>query len=132
MITFKSASDLRQLPPDDPAQPVVAELVRVLINAYTEPGQTYNAEDYGYIVLIEDGDQDQPLTGIDWDEYTLSSIPWEGITREGDFFVAIVLCNDDYGLVFVIPEPLVGGELRQVINDNLDPPIDMRKTGDLI
>lgn len=122
MKTFKSASDLQSLRPDDPAHPVVAELVRVLISAYTDAGETYNAEDYGYIVLIEDGDQDRPLTDIGWDEYRLATIPWEGITWENGHYVAIVLCNDDYGLVFVIPEQLVCGELAEVVNDNLDPP----------
>ena len=132
MLQFKSDTDLAQLDLADPAYPAVAELVRVLISAYTEPGETYNADDYGYIVLIEDGDQDRPLTDIGWPEYALATIPWEGITREPGFFVAIVLCNDDYGLVFVIPEHLVSGELQSVINDNLDPPLELRESGDLI
>ena len=40
MKTFKSHNDLRKLSPDDPAQPVMEELVKVLIDDFTEPGQT--------------------------------------------------------------------------------------------
>ena len=122
MKTFKSHDDLRQLPPDDPAYSVVSELVRVLIDAYTEPGETYNADDYGYIVLVEDGDQDRYLSEIDWPEYRLVDIPWEGITWEASFYVAIVLCNNEYGLVFVIPDRLVSGELETCVLEHLDPP----------
>ena len=100
----------------------MSELVRVLIDAYTEPGETYNADDYGYIVLIEDGDQDRYLSGIDWPEYRLVDIPWEGITWEESFYVAIVLCNNEYGLVFVIPDRLVSGELETCVLEHLDPP----------
>lgn len=122
MLTFKSSADVRQLDPTHPALPVVAELVRVLISAYTAPGETYNADDYGYVVLVEEGEQDLPLTAIGRGEYRLATIPWEGITREGDHYVAVVLCNDDYGLVFVIPDAdWLGAELRDVITDHLDP-----------
>ena len=41
--------------------------------------------------------------------------------RDG-FFIAIYLANNEYGLIFVIPDaPWVNGELRQMIEDNLDP-----------
>jgi hypothetical protein len=50
------------------------------------------------------------------------NIYWEGIMRRGDFFIAIYLANNEYGLVFVIPDaPWVDGELRQLIEDTLDP-----------
>ena len=38
------------------------------------------------------------------------------------FYIAIYLANNEYGLCFVIPDaPWVNGELREVIEDNLDP-----------
>jgi hypothetical protein len=46
MITFKS-------PEDHPAYATVKELVEQLITAYTTPGRPYDAEDDGYIILIE-------------------------------------------------------------------------------
>ena len=57
-----------------------------------------------------------------WDGCTLLDIYWEGIMRRGEFFIAIYLANNEYGLVFVIPDaPWVNGELRQMIEDTLDP-----------
>ena len=38
-----------------------------LIEAYTWEGHPYNAEDYGYIILIEPGDTDRVLDEI-WDD----------------------------------------------------------------
>ena len=58
-----------------------------------------------------------------WDGCTLLNIPWEGIMLQGDFFIAIYLASNEYGLCFVIPDaPWVNGELRNLIEDILDPP----------
>ena len=121
MITFKSTEDLAKLPPEDPAFPTVQELVERLIMAYTSPGQPYNHEDYGYVILIEETDVDRDLDEI-WDGCTLLDIYWEGIMLRDGFFIAIYLANNEYGLVFVIPDaPWVDGELRRMIEDTLDP-----------
>ena len=121
MITFKSTKELSKLPPTDPAFPTVQELVDRLITAYTEPGQPYNWQDYGYVILIEESDANRTLDEI-WDGCTLLDIYWEGIMKQGDFFIAIYLADNEYGLVFVIPDaPWVNGELRQMIEDTLDP-----------
>ena len=127
MITFKSTEDLSKLPPEDPAFPTVQELVDRLITAYTEPGQPYNWQDYGYVILIEETDVNGTLDEI-WEGCTLLDIDWEGIMKQGDYFIAIYLANNEYGLVFVIPDaPWVDGELRQMIEDTLDPPIESTK-----
>ena len=124
MITIKSTEDLSKLPPDDPAFPTVQELVDRLITAYTEPGQPYNADDYGYVILIQESDVDRNLDEI-WDGCTLVDIYWEGIMKRGDFYIAIYLANNEYGLVFVIPDaPWVDGDLRRMIEDTLDPPFE--------
>ena len=124
MITIKSTEDLSKLPPDDPAFPTVQELVDRLITAYTEPGQPYNADDYGYVILIQESDVDRNLDEI-WDGCTLMNIYWEGIMLRDGFFIAIYLANNEYVLVFVIPDaPWVNGELRQMIEDTLDPPFE--------
>jgi hypothetical protein len=44
VITFKSHDDLRKLPRDDPARPVMKTLVKQLIDDFNEPGQTYSAK----------------------------------------------------------------------------------------
>jgi len=38
------------------------------------------------------------------------------------FFQAIFLANNEFGIVFVIPDvPWVNGKLRELIEENLDP-----------
>jgi hypothetical protein len=121
VITFKSPEDINKLSLADPAHATVKELIDQLITAYTLPGQPYNHEDYGYVILIEEGDVDRELDEL-WEGCTLLNIPWEGISLRDGFYTAIYLANNEYGLCFVIPDaPWVNGELRQLINDILDP-----------
>jgi hypothetical protein len=121
VITFKSTEDLSKLPPEDPAYPTAKELVDRLITAYTSPGQPYNWRDYGYVILIEEPDAYRTLDEF-WDGCTLLNIYWEGIMKQGDYFIAIYLANNEYGLIFVIPDaPWVNGDLRRMIEDTLDP-----------
>ena len=103
MITFKSPEDLNKLNTNDPAYPVVKELVDVLINAYTWEGHPYLPDDYGYVVLIEEKDVDRVLDEI-WDDWTPLDIPWEGIMLRDGFSIAIFLTNNERDLVFVIPD----------------------------
>jgi uncharacterized protein YhdP len=83
----------------------------------------YDPEADGWIVLIEESDATRQLTEI-WgdDAYRLIDIPWEGVTRQDGFYVAIFLANNDFGLVFVIPdEDWLPDELRNVLEANLVP-----------
>ena len=69
----------------------------------------------------EDHDGNGTLDEI-WDGCTLLDMLWEGIMLRDGFFIAIYLANNEYGLCFVIPDaPWVNGELREVIEQNLDP-----------
>ena len=78
-------------------------------------------------ILIEETDVNRTLDEI-WDGCTLLDIYWEGIMLRDGFFIAIYLADNEYGLVFVIPdEPWVKGELRQMIEDTLDPPLESIK-----
>ena len=122
MLEFKSPEDLSKLPENHPAFPIVEDLVKRLITDYVAEGWDYRPEDDGYTILIQEGDVDRDLDEI-WDGCTLLTIPWEGIMLQGDFFIAIYLANNQYGLCFVIPDaPWVDGELRSSIEDILDPP----------
>jgi hypothetical protein len=121
VITFKSHEDLRKLHPDDPALPVMEELVKVLIDDFNEPGQTYSPDDFGFLVLVEPGDTDRALTEIDMPK--LTEIYWEGASIRQGFIYAVFLGTDDWGLGFLIPLELVGGELREVMNEILDTPL---------
>ena len=121
MLEFKSAEDLSKLSPDDPAFPIVEDLVKRLITDYVAEGYEYIPADDGWIVLIEPEDADRELDEL-WDGCTLLNIYWEGISKQGDFFIAIYLANNQYGLCFVIPDaPWLDGELRSLIEDILDP-----------
>ena len=121
VITFKSPEDLAKLPPDDPAHATVSSLVHDLITAYSPHGRSYHPEDDGNVILIEKGDVNRTLDEL-WDGCTLLNIPWEGIMLQGDFFIAIYLANNEYGLTFVIPNAdWVTGKLRTLVNDILDP-----------
>ena len=120
MITFKTHDDLEKLDPDNPAKPVMQELVSVLIDDFTTPGQPYNADDFGYLVLIEPGDADRVLTDIDM-PWTLAQVPWEGASMRQGFIYAVYLGTDDYGMGFVIPNAAwVNGLLREVLDGILD------------
>jgi len=123
MKTLKSRQDLSKLSPAHSAYPVMDELIRVIMDA--DP--TYNADHHGYLVLIEEGDQDAPLSEIGWGEYRLATLPYGGITKQQGHYIGIVLANNEYGLVFVIPEQLVHGELAEVVAENLDPPMDKQQ-----
>lgn len=121
MISFKSPEDLYKLSPADPAYPTVKELIEQLIEGYTWEGHSYNPDWYGYIILIEPADVDRDLDEL-WDGCRLTNIYWEGIMLRGDFFIAIYLANNEYGLTFVIENAdWVNGELREMIEDILDP-----------
>ena len=121
MITFKSNDDLNKLSTDDPAHPIISELVESLINAYTWPGHPYIASDYGYIILLEEGDTDRSLDEI-WEGCRLINIMWEGITQKNGMYTMIYLANNEYGLCFVLPDAdWIDSEFRKLIEDIVDP-----------
>ena len=122
MITFKTPDDLSKLSPADPAFPIIKDLSEKLLTAEIME-RPYDPEADGYLVAIDEKDIDRPLTEI-WgdDAYRLIDIPWEGISRQHGFFTAIFLADNDFGLVFVIPdEDWVPDALVEVLEDNLVP-----------
>ena len=102
MITFKKHDDLRKLPPNDPARPVIEELVRVLIDDFTTPDHPYDADDYGYLVLIEPGDVDRELNEVDMPR--LADVLWEGASMRDGFIYAVYLGTDDYLRTHILHE----------------------------
>jgi hypothetical protein len=115
MITFKSPADLNKLSPDDPVYPLIKELVESLIVAYTTPERPYLADDYGWIILIEEQDVDAVLEDMGC---KLTELLWEGAAMRGNFYLAIYLANDDFGISYVIPDaPWVNGKLRKLLDE---------------
>lgn len=123
MISFKSVSDLSKLPSDDPAFSIIEDLANRLLVTTESMTRPFDSDAQGWIVLIEETDVDRPLTEI-WedDAYSLLDVPWEGVTWQDDFYVTVFLANNEFGLVFVIPDAdWLPAELRDVLEDNLVP-----------
>jgi hypothetical protein len=129
MLHFKSRNDLGQLPSSDPAFPVIKELVDLTITPYDTPERPYDPATEGWIVLIQEGDLVGPLTDI-WDDTSLLDLDewWEGVTLENGFYNAIFLANNEFGLVFVIPDAdWLTPEVKDMLQRHLDPPLELRK-----
>ena len=125
---FKCLDDLSKLPPDDPAFPIIEDLAQRLFVTTESMARPYDPDVDGWIVLIEESDVDRPLTEI-WgeDAYRLIEIPFEGTTlqgttRQNSMFLGVFLANNQFGLVFVIPdEDWLPDGLRRVLCENLVP-----------
>ena len=88
MIQFKSSQDLQKLDPGDPAYPVVKQQIQYIIEAYDSPEHPYIAEDYGWVILIQQGDENRPLIEL-WDDGDkLEDLMWEGAYKDGNFVIA--------------------------------------------
>ena len=123
MIQFKSISDLSKLSSNDPAYPVIKDLAHRLLVTTASMARPFDPEAAGWILLIAEQDADRPLTEI-WgdDAYSLIDIPIEGTTLQKGMYVSVFLANNQFGLVFVIPdEEWLPVELRKVLDDNLVP-----------
>jgi hypothetical protein len=70
MLEFKSPEDLSKLSPDDPAFPIVEDLVKQLITDYVAEGYVYRPEDDGYTILVEPEDADRELNEL-WPGYLI-------------------------------------------------------------
>ena len=101
MLTIKTPTDLRQLPSNHSLYAPAKTLVDRLIIPYHHPDKPYRADDEGFIVICEDGDQDGPLTSI-WanESYTLADIPWEGVMKRPGYYEGIFLANNELGIIF--------------------------------
>jgi len=86
MLKFTSKIDLSQINPTNPAYPVISKLIGEVSN------YPYDPEVDGYILLVEPGDQG------------LTNIHWEGIAKQGDMLIALYQANNQYGIIYVIPD----------------------------
>ena len=121
MITFKAHSDLSKLDPTDPAHPIIQKLLDTLITEAEKIGYNYNPEHDGYILLVEKSDTDRVLHEI-WPDRMLVDVPWEGVSKQGDHYVAVYLADNQFGLVFVIPDTgRLSDSLVDGLEDNLVP-----------
>jgi hypothetical protein len=121
MLTFKSFECLSQLDPNDPCRAVIHDLLHSYITSAQDFGTTYEPNHDGYIVLIDTEDTDREL-----DLFTplrkLEDVFWEGVDVRSDHFIAVFLPNNQFGLIFVIPDvDWLPHGLRRVLCENLVP-----------
>jgi hypothetical protein len=101
MRVFKSIEDVESagLPP--PAHALVHRVVKNFIDALAAYGQDYDPDDDGYTLLIEGGDEGEVAAEIG---YPLAEALFEGVTREGGFYVGCILHNNQFGYSLIIED----------------------------
>lgn len=120
-MTFKSFECLSQLSPDDPARPIIRDLLNSYISSAQDFDYTYVPNHDGYVVLIEQEDTERELDLFS-PPRKLEDVFWEGVHVCGDYFVAVFVPNNRFSLACVIEnsESLPKG-LRRVLCANLVP-----------
>ena len=121
MLTFKSFECLSQLGSDHPSRSVVEDLLNTIITEAERLGHSYDPDNDGYTLLIDCESSDREL-----DQFTprrkLEDVLWEGVDVRSGHFIAVYLPNNQFGLVFVIPdEDWLPNGLRRVLCANLVP-----------
>lgn len=121
MLTFKSLECLSRLGPHDPARPVINDLLNTIITEAQKSGHNYIPDNDGYIVIPSRQTIDREL-----DLFTpprkLEDVFWEGVDVRSGHFIAVFLPNNQFGLIFVIPdEDWLPNGLRRVLCENLVP-----------
>ena len=121
MLTFKSLECLSRLGPHDPARPVIHDLLNTIIIAADEHSHSYDPDNDGFVVLIDREDADRELD-LFIPPRKLEEVFWEGVDVRSGHFIAVFLPNNQFGLIFVIPDAdwLPDG-LRRVLCENLVP-----------
>lgn len=120
MIYFKTPACLSKLSLTDTSFPVIKELIERLVQESEQSQHHWIPEQDGFFILVQPEDLEMTL-----DDFhpgaTLSSIPYEGVHYKDGHYVAVSLLNNQASLVWVIPDELLGDELRSVLEDNLVP-----------
>lgn len=111
MKTFKSLEEVESAGLSPPVERVVRCVVAGIVRAYAEHGETYDAEEHGYTILIEEGDTDADLDAEVG--YNLRKAILEGGYCEHGLFCTCVLHNNEYGVSFLVPDaPWLDPEIR--------------------
>ena len=103
MKTFLTLEDIEHARLPGNVIPVVHDLLANLIAEHTEHGYTFNPDEDGHIVLIEEGDTDEAVREAIGGR-TLLDVVLEGCTLDRGFFIAVVLFNNQFGVSVVIED----------------------------
>jgi len=121
MLLFNSKKDLSKLDTQSPAYPIIEELVQRLCVDIPNEGHLYIPEDHGWINLVEPIDMDRIITEI-WKDWALLDVQWEGVMYQDGHYIGIFLADNEKGFIFIFPdEDWLQGELRQILEEHLDP-----------
>ena len=121
MLTFKSFECLSQIDSDHPSRSVVEGLLNTIITQAEKHGHIYRPDHDGYIVIPRREIIDRELDLFS-PPRKLEDVFWEGVDVRSGHFIAVFLSNNQFGLIFVIPDAdwLPDG-LRRVLCENLVP-----------
>jgi hypothetical protein len=121
MLTFKSLECLSRLGPHEPARPVINDLLNTIITEAQKSGHIYRPDNDGFVVLIDGDNADRKLE-LFTPPRKLEDVFWEGVHVRSGHFIAVFLANNQFGLIFVIPdEDWLSNGLRRVLCENLVP-----------
>jgi hypothetical protein len=120
MITFMSPECLSKLSPADPSHSIIKELIDRSVQESKLSKHHWIPEQDGFFILVQPEDLDMTLDELHPGE-TLRTIPYEGVHYKDGHYIAVSLLNNQAGLIWVIPDELLGDELRSVLEDNLVP-----------
>jgi hypothetical protein len=111
MITIKRSSDL--LRPTIPSSHL--SLIRYRFRQLREIyGDAHDPEKDGYLVYVEAGEDDLPLSELGLD-HVLSDLPFEGSRFHRSFrcHEAVLVTNNSFALTFIIPDENVSEVTRK-------------------
>lgn len=95
----------------------VLRAMTTLVEISTWPGKTYSPDDDGQVVLIEPSDTEEAQRTAFG--YPLKDAPFEGVFRDQDYYVAVLLANNQFGWSIVVPdEPWLCPDLRAWLEAN--------------
>lgn len=124
MKIFKSVDDVEAAGLSPPVRAVARRVVGAFIDALAEYGETYDPEDDGYVIVVEEGDTDADLEAEVG--YNLRDALFEGCHRENGIYCTCVLHNNQYGVSFLVPDaswldPALRAKLAEECADGAQP-----------
>lgn len=119
MKTFKSLADVEAADLSPPVRDAVRRVVRGLIEAYAEYGETYDPDDDGYAILVEGGESETEIEAEVG--YGLRGALFEGGYREDGCFVTCTLHNNQYGISWIVVDsPALDPAIRARLLEECD------------
>lgn len=104
MLAFRSPQDVEDARLSPELRRVARDALTTLVLSYAESGCPYDPDADGYVVLSDDTGDDPELArllGRPFPEVLLEDVAHD---RDAGCFVAVLLCNDQFGLTVLVPD----------------------------